>query len=177
MAFIFIIILQGQTQAGEPPVRRRTFSNWRPPLNLCHQPIHISQFIHGLPSPILLLPIKAGRQPYRKSLHEVFIRMILGIIAVQMTHIILAVGAEFIRIGIFRRRRAEDLLPFPAFVEAVRITDGMAGLKWQEQYRGWKAMDKLRYVDRLMAEIQGRPPVRKSATAYWRLPRLRPPVE
>ncbi len=62
--------------------------------------------------------------------------------------------------------------PDEDFVEtfAVWLTPG---LNWQEQYRGWKAMDKLRYVDRLMAEIQGRPPARKSATPYWRLSSLR----
>jgi hypothetical protein len=33
------------------------------------------------------------------------------------------------------------------------------GLDWRERYRGWKALEKLEYVDALMRSISGRPPV------------------
>jgi hypothetical protein len=32
------------------------------------------------------------------------------------------------------------------------------GLDWRQKYRGWKALQKLEYVDRLMQELAGRPP-------------------
>src|SRR5688572_428158 len=33
------------------------------------------------------------------------------------------------------------------------------GLDWQQRYRGWKALQKLEYVDELMRSIAGKPPV------------------
>ncbi|HVR35598.1 MAG TPA: hypothetical protein VMS21_07070 [Methylomirabilota bacterium] len=33
------------------------------------------------------------------------------------------------------------------------------GLDWRERYRGWKALQKLEYVDELMRSIAGKPPV------------------
>jgi hypothetical protein len=33
------------------------------------------------------------------------------------------------------------------------------GLDWRERYQGWKALEKLEYVDQLMRSIAGRPPV------------------
>ncbi len=33
------------------------------------------------------------------------------------------------------------------------------GLDWRERYRGWKALEKLEYVDQLMKSIAGKPPV------------------
>ena len=40
-------------------------------------------------------------------------------------------------------------------------------LDWQKQYRGWKAFEKLRYVDKLMTEIKGKPPLVKTGRKYW----------
>lgn len=38
---------------------------------------------------------------------------------------------------------------------------------WQEKYRGWKALEKLNFVDRLMGEIKGRLPVHKNGKKLW----------
>src|SRR5438093_603245 len=35
------------------------------------------------------------------------------------------------------------------------------GLDWRERYRGWKALQKLEYVDELMRSIAGKPPLRQ----------------
>ncbi len=58
--------------------------------------------------------------------------------------------------------------PDEDFVEtfAVWLTPG---LNWRELYKGWKALAKLEYVDELMAEIKGKPPLVKSKYRYWRL--------
>jgi hypothetical protein len=37
------------------------------------------------------------------------------------------------------------------------------GLDWQGRYRGWKALQKLQYVDELMRSIVGKPPVHQPA--------------
>jgi len=62
--------------------------------------------------------------------------------------------------------------PEEDFVEtfAVWLTPG---LDWREKYKGWKALAKLEYVDRLMKEIHGRQPRRKSSEKFWRLATLR----
>jgi hypothetical protein len=44
---------------------------------------------------------------------------------------------------------------------------------WKRRYKGWKALDKLNYVDKLMKEIQGKEPLVKSKNKYWRLSTLR----
>jgi hypothetical protein len=33
------------------------------------------------------------------------------------------------------------------------------GLDWKNQYRGWSALEKLKYVDQLLSELAGKPPV------------------
>ena len=37
------------------------------------------------------------------------------------------------------------------------------GLDWRERYKGWKALEKLEYVDELMRSIAGRPPLHAPA--------------
>ena len=61
--------------------------------------------------------------------------------------------------------------PDEDFVEtfAVWLTPGF---NWRESYKGWKALAKLEYVDRLMNEIRGRAPTVKSKHKYWRLSSL-----
>lgn len=46
-------------------------------------------------------------------------------------------------------------------------------LDWQVQYKGWGALRKLKYVDKLMAEIQGKVPLVKSNEKFWRVSTLR----
>ena len=48
---------------------------------------------------------------------------------------------------------------------------------WQEQYKGWKALEKLQYVDQLMQEIKGRQPPVKSQNKFWRLSTLKMTLE
>ncbi len=62
--------------------------------------------------------------------------------------------------------------PDEDFVEtfAVWLTPG---LDWRTQYAGWKALDKLLYVDRLMASIAGVPPLKKTGKRHWRTARIR----
>lgn len=62
--------------------------------------------------------------------------------------------------------------PDEDFVEtfAVWLTPG---LNWQETYKGWKALEKLKYVEQLMTEIKGKYPPVQSKIKYWRLAELR----
>lgn len=62
--------------------------------------------------------------------------------------------------------------PDEDFVEtfAVWLTPG---LDWQSQYKEWKAIEKLKYVDQLMQEIKGKQPLNKKSNKYWRLSTLR----
>ncbi|UCC94615.1 MAG: hypothetical protein JSW40_07330 [Candidatus Omnitrophota bacterium] len=44
---------------------------------------------------------------------------------------------------------------------------------WENQYRGWKALRKLQYVDILMQEIKDKHPFKKDGKKYWRVPSLK----
>jgi hypothetical protein len=46
-------------------------------------------------------------------------------------------------------------------------------LDWQAQYKGWKALQKLQYVDRLMAEVRGKEPPVKRKEKFWRTSTLK----
>ena len=46
-------------------------------------------------------------------------------------------------------------------------------LDWRKEYRGWKALDKLLFVDRLMQDIAGKPPVVSKGRLYWSAGRMR----
>ncbi|MFH1505057.1 MAG: hypothetical protein ABIH08_06715 [Candidatus Omnitrophota bacterium] len=41
------------------------------------------------------------------------------------------------------------------------------GLNWQEQYKGWKALAKLNYVNELMSEVKDKEPRIQKGTKYW----------
>ncbi|HLF17661.1 MAG TPA: hypothetical protein VI749_02060 [Candidatus Omnitrophota bacterium] len=62
--------------------------------------------------------------------------------------------------------------PEEDFVEtfAVWLTPDM---NWSERYKGWGAYKKLSYVDQLMSEIKGKPPLVTSQRKFWRLSTLR----
>ena len=47
------------------------------------------------------------------------------------------------------------------------------GLDWQNHYKGWKALTKLKYVDELMKSIQGKDPIVKKGKKYWQASRLK----
>lgn len=62
--------------------------------------------------------------------------------------------------------------PDEDFVEtfAVWLTPG---LDWRREYQGWKALDKLLFVDRLMQGIAGKPPLKSRGGEYWKASRIR----
>jgi len=62
--------------------------------------------------------------------------------------------------------------PDEDFVEtfAVWLTPG---LDWRKQYRGWKALDKLLFVDRLMQGIAGQAPPLPKGRPHWNAARIR----
>ncbi len=47
------------------------------------------------------------------------------------------------------------------------------GLDWRKQYKGWKAIDKLYYVEELMKGIKDRPPLVPRGKKYWEAARMR----
>ena len=51
------------------------------------------------------------------------------------------------------------------------------GLDWRHQYRGWKALEKLEYVDQLMHKLDGKPPVVFSKAKISDASRLRSRLE
>ena len=51
------------------------------------------------------------------------------------------------------------------------------GLDWRHQYRGWKALEKLEYVDQLMGKLAGKPPVVFSKARISDASRLRSRLE
>jgi len=62
--------------------------------------------------------------------------------------------------------------PDEDFVEtfAVWLTPG---LDWRRKYAGWKALDKLLFVDKLMKSIAGKAPPRASGRQYWKAAAIR----
>jgi len=62
--------------------------------------------------------------------------------------------------------------PDEDFVEtfAVWLTPG---LDWRKKYAGWKALDKLEFVDKLMADIAGKPPQRATGRQLWKAATIR----
>jgi hypothetical protein len=51
------------------------------------------------------------------------------------------------------------------------------GLDWRHQYQGWKALEKLEYVDELMNKIAGKPPLVFSKAKISEVSRLRSRLE
>ena len=47
------------------------------------------------------------------------------------------------------------------------------GLDWRKKYAGWKALDKLLFVDKLMASIAGKPPLRAGGRKLWKISAIR----
>jgi hypothetical protein len=62
--------------------------------------------------------------------------------------------------------------PEEDFVEtfAVWLTPN---LDWKTVYKGWKALGKLYYVDKLMQEIKNKPPIVTTSKKFWRQTTLR----
>jgi len=66
--------------------------------------------------------------------------------------------------------------PDEDFVEtfAVWLTPG---LDWRSKYAGWKALEKLEFVDKLMTSIAGKPPLRASGRQLWKISNIRSTLE
>lgn len=47
------------------------------------------------------------------------------------------------------------------------------GLDWRKQYAGWKALEKLEFVDKLMRQIAGKYPKKSGGRQYWRASKIR----
>jgi hypothetical protein len=47
------------------------------------------------------------------------------------------------------------------------------GSDWKEKYKGWKALEKLRYIDGLMREIAGVLPRKPAGKKYWEVSRMK----
>ncbi|MBN1669691.1 MAG: putative zinc-binding metallopeptidase [Kiritimatiellae bacterium] len=45
--------------------------------------------------------------------------------------------------------------------------------RWRKRYKGWKALDKLEYVDELMAKIAAKPPLKPEGKPHWDVTRMR----
>jgi hypothetical protein len=62
--------------------------------------------------------------------------------------------------------------PDEDFVEtfAVWLTPG---LDWRSKYAGWKAIEKLVFVDKLMKSIAGEPPLRATGRKLWKIAAIR----
>jgi hypothetical protein len=62
--------------------------------------------------------------------------------------------------------------PDEDFVEtfAVWLTPG---LDWRKQYAGWKALDKLLFVDKLMGSIAGKAPLKSRGKQLWKISSIR----
>ena len=46
-------------------------------------------------------------------------------------------------------------------------------LDWQNHYKGWKAIAKLKYMDELMNDIKDKDPIVKKGKKYWQVSSLR----
>jgi hypothetical protein len=44
---------------------------------------------------------------------------------------------------------------------------------WQEKYKGWKALEKLKYVDSVMTEIRSKKPKKPAGVRHWEVSRLK----
>ncbi|MFO8053341.1 MAG: putative zinc-binding metallopeptidase [Candidatus Omnitrophota bacterium] len=47
------------------------------------------------------------------------------------------------------------------------------GLDWRKKYKGWKALDKLFYLDKIMNKIKDKEPLVKKGNKYWQYSNMR----
>jgi hypothetical protein len=63
--------------------------------------------------------------------------------------------------------------PDEDFAETFAVWLASPAESWRQEYRGWKALDKLEYVEALMREARGKPPAVKRVRRPWRASSLR----
>ena len=44
---------------------------------------------------------------------------------------------------------------------------------WKNQYKGWKALNKLNYVDKIISEVKNKPPLIPQGKKYWQASKLK----
>src|SRR5437899_100902 len=97
---------------------------WRVALpQLARQPVQVLQLRHRPPAAITLAPVRARRQPDRKGLGKIFIRMLLRIPSRQMPHIIARERRRPVIVPIRTSERPEGLFPLRRVVQLVRISE------------------------------------------------------
>ena len=97
--------------------------------NFPRQPIQEAQLLHRAPAAIALAPVRSRRQPHRKGLGKIFIRMLLRIPSRQMPHIIARKRRGPVVVAIRAPERPKDLLSTPAVVvQLVGISKRVPGL-------------------------------------------------
>ncbi|MCF7908867.1 MAG: hypothetical protein K9L86_08375 [Candidatus Omnitrophica bacterium] len=47
------------------------------------------------------------------------------------------------------------------------------GLNWQQQYKGWRVISKLHYVDKIINEVKDKEPLVEKGSRYWEARRMR----
>ena len=67
--------------------------------------------------------------------------------------------------------------PDEDFAETFAVWLTLTADEWGRQYRGWKAVDKLRYIDALMQEVRENAPPEKPARRIWDASRSRRTLE
>lgn len=48
---------------------------------------------------------------------------------------------------------------------------------WETEYQNWKALDKLKYIDKIMTSIRGKPPLVKKGKDYWNVARIKKTIK
>src|SRR6185503_19756636 len=99
-----------------------------------HQPLDILQPFEHRPALVAVSPGRIGREPDRKGLGKVLIRMALRIPHIEVPHEAPAIGPGAVTFGIGLRRAPKDLLPKAEAAEAIGIFYGMACLMPQDAH-------------------------------------------
>ncbi len=88
---------------------------------LARQPVQVTQLLHRTPAAIPFAPVRARRQPHRKRLGKIFIRMLLRIPSRQMPHIIARKRSGPVIVAIRPPERSKGPFPFRRIMQLVRI--------------------------------------------------------
>src|SRR4029453_17654358 len=82
-----------------------------PACELAHQPIHVLELSLRRPAGVARGPHRLGMEPHGERFCEVFVRVALGVPAIEMLNEALTVRFGSVVLGIWRRRRAKYATP------------------------------------------------------------------
>ncbi len=120
---------------------------WRVALpQLARQPVEVTQFLHRTPAAITLAPIRARRQPYRKRLCKIFVRMLLRIPSRQMSDIVARERRRTIIVAIRPAERTKQLLPLRRIVQPIRICKSVSGFVAQVHHDLSRILQVVRFL-------------------------------